>query len=132
MAKDDPQYVVKLEKAIEKKYGTEAIQNPKSNWTKEKEQDYLEQTKQFYKKIDENKKKSEKEFRDGFFISKRFLSNESKRSCLTCGKYSFSFQDDMYFTKYDCCFDCFINYVDGREARWLSGWRPNNTKAFND
>ena len=28
MKKDDPQYVVKLERAIEKKYGSQAIQNP--------------------------------------------------------------------------------------------------------
>ena len=132
MKKDDPQYVVKLERAIEKKYGSQAIQNPKSTWTQEKERDYLEQSKQFHKKIEQNEKKSEKESRDGFLVSKRFLSNNSNRSCPTCRKYSLSFQDDVYFTKYNCCFECFVKYIEGREDRWLSGWRPNNTKAFND
>ena len=28
----DPNYVVKVEKAIADKYGEEAIQNPKANW----------------------------------------------------------------------------------------------------
>ena len=32
--------------------------------------------------------------------------------------------DDVYIVKYQCCFDCFVNYVDNREERWLSGWRP--------
>lgn len=29
-------------------------------------------------------------------------------------------------TWYDwqCCIMCFINYIEGREARWKSGWRP--------
>ena len=35
--KDDPDYIVKVEKAIAKKYGHDAIVNPKSLWTDEKE-----------------------------------------------------------------------------------------------
>ena len=35
--KDDPNIVVKIEKAIAQKYGDETIQNPKSNWDEEKE-----------------------------------------------------------------------------------------------
>ena len=27
--------------------------------------------------------------------------------------------------KYDCCFRCFLQYVDEREERWKSGWRPD-------
>jgi len=27
--------------------------------------------------------------------------------------------------KYNCCYNCFIQYVHGREERWKSGWRPN-------
>ena len=37
MNKKDPNYVVKLEKAIAKKYGDEAIENPKKHWSDEKE-----------------------------------------------------------------------------------------------
>ena len=42
MSKKDPNYVVKLEKAIAEKYGEETIQNPKKNWNEEKE--YLDQS----------------------------------------------------------------------------------------
>ena len=34
--------------------------------------------------------------------------------------------DDLYMNKFDCCFNCYIQYVEGREARWHSGWRPKN------
>ena len=32
----DPNYVVKIEQAIAKKYGELAVQNPKKTWTEEK------------------------------------------------------------------------------------------------
>ena len=41
MSEKDPNYTVKVEKAIAKKYGEETIQHPKSNWTDEKEKEYL-------------------------------------------------------------------------------------------
>ena len=45
MTKKDPNYVVKIEKAIAAKYGKEAVQNPRQNWTEEKEKDFLEKFK---------------------------------------------------------------------------------------
>ena len=44
--KKDLNYIASLEKAISKKYGKEAVQNPSSNWTPEKEKEYLEQLKE--------------------------------------------------------------------------------------
>ena len=41
----DPNYIVKLEKAIAKKYGEEAIENPRKHWNDEKEEDYQKQIK---------------------------------------------------------------------------------------
>ena len=38
----DPDYIVKVEQAIAKKYGEEAIQNPKAEWDENKEKVYLE------------------------------------------------------------------------------------------
>ena len=35
----DPNFVAKVEQAIQKKYGKEAIQNPTANWEEEKEKD---------------------------------------------------------------------------------------------
>jgi phosphoribosyl-ATP pyrophosphohydrolase len=46
----DPDYIVKVEQAIAKKYGEEAIQNPKAEWDENKEKVYLEQMRELYKK----------------------------------------------------------------------------------
>ena len=121
---DDPHYVVKVEKAIAKKYGEEAIQNPKKDWDEEKEKEYQEQIEEFYKKRDKIKDKSEKVEVDGIFIPKKLLSRGKERTCPVCKTYSFKSQDDVYMNKYECCFGCYIQYVEDREERWRSGWRP--------
>ena len=46
----DPNEIVKIEKAIAQKYGTETILNPKSLWNEDKETEYLEQVKELNKK----------------------------------------------------------------------------------
>ena len=33
--------------------------------------------------------------------------------------------DDIYMIKYDCCYKCWAIWVEKREERWQSGWRPN-------
>tara|TARA_R100000152_G_C6781599_1_gene216460 strand:+ start:6392 stop:6784 length:393 start_codon:yes stop_codon:yes gene_type:complete len=127
--KKDLEYIAKLEKAIKQKYGEEAILNPKSNWDEEKEKEYLEQL----KKIDLAKRSNEEETQkveiDGFLVSKKLINRDSNRNCPVCEKYSFSIQDDIYMLKYDCCEKCFIQYIEGREKRWLNGWRPGENKC---
>ena len=118
----DPNYAVKVEKAIAEKYGQEAIVNPKSRWDDEKEKEYLDELKSNYRT---DKAESEKVDLDGVLISKELLNRESKRSCSTCNTYSFKSVDDLYMTKFDCCLKCYIQWVEGREERWKSGWRPN-------
>jgi len=27
--------------------------------------------------------------------------------------------------KFDCCYKCYWQWVEGREDRWKTGWRPN-------
>ncbi len=122
----DPNYVVKIEKAIAQKYGVETIINPKSLWNEQKESDYLEQVKQNIEKEQILDDKEHKIEINGVFISKKLLSKESIRSCTVCSTYSFSLKDDVYMNKFECCEVCFIKYVEGREERWKSGWRPNN------
>ena len=122
----DPNYVVKIEKAIAQKYGIETIINPKSLWNEEKESDYLQQVKQNIEKEQIFEDKEHKIEINGVFISKKLLSKESIRSCTVCSTYSFSLKDDVYMNKFECCEVCFIKYVEGREERWKSGWRPNN------
>jgi len=48
MKNKDPNYAVKIEQAIAKKYGKEAIVNPKSQWNDEKEKKYLDELKEVY------------------------------------------------------------------------------------
>ena len=124
MNKKDPNYVVKLEKAIAKKYGEETIENPKKYWTDEKEKQYLSELKEFYENT-EDKEDIDKDEVNGVFIPKKLLNRESNRSCPICNVYSFKSNDDVYMTKFDCCEKCYIQWVEDREERWLKGWRPN-------
>ena len=122
MKNKDPDYVAKLEKAIADKYGKETIVHPKAEWDDEKEREYLKELKTNYRS---HKREQEKEEVNGVLISKELLNRETKRSCPTCSKYSFKSVDDLYMTKFDCCFNCYIQWVEGREERWNTGWRPN-------
>ena len=117
--------VVAIEKAIAKKFGTETIANPKAFWTDEKEEEYLEQVKEFYKEEKKKEEQSDKVEKDGFFLPKNLITKKSKRKCPVCDIYSFEIRDDLYMNKFECCFKCFIQYVDGREERWEKGWRPD-------
>ena len=122
MKKKDLNEIAKIEKAIKEKYGEEAIQNPKGSWDKEKEDKYLEELKTFYER---NIRSKEVEEVDGLLIKTRKSKRAVDRTCPVCSSYSFSDKDDLYMVKFECCYDCYIQYVDGREERWKSGWRPN-------
>ncbi len=121
--KKDLNEIAKIEKAIKERYGEEAIQNPKGSWDKEKERKYLEDLKTFYK---EGKRPKETEKVGEFLIKKKKTKHSIDRSCPVCGSYSFSGQDDLYMTKFECCFECYVQHVEHREERWKTGWRPNN------
>jgi len=124
--KKDLTYIAKIEKAIADKYGEKAIQNPASFWDEEKEKDYLEQLKELEVERQEKVDYEEKVEVDGFFVSRKLINKETNRSCPVCNKYSFSTNDDVYLNKYECCFSCYIKYVEGREKRWNKGWRPED------
>ena len=119
----DPNYPIKVEQAIAKKYGNDTVQHPKKNWDDEKEKEYLSQIKTFYNTDTEL---SEDVDVDGVLISKKLLTKESKRSCPVCNVYSFKSRDDVYMSKFGCCEACYIKWIEGREDRWKKGWRPNN------
>ena len=125
MKKKDWDYIAKLEKAIAEKYGEEAVQNPAKFWDKEKEKEYLKELKE--QGIgDQSVRYEEKVEVDGFFIPKKLINKDTNRVCPVCGVYSFIKKDDVYMNKYECCYKCFITYVEDREERWLNGWRPKN------
>ena len=124
MSNKDPNYAIKVEQAIAKKYGEETIVNPKSKWDEKKEKKYLDELKEVYYN-NKDTEDSEKEEVNGVFIPKKLLKEESNRSCSTCKTYSFKSKDDVYMTKFGCCWNCYIQYIEGREERWKNGWRPN-------
>ena len=126
MKQKDWDYIARLEKAIQKKYGEEAVANPMINWIDEKEQAYLEQLKEENKKTVQIKSADERVEKDGFFFSKNLITRKNKRNCPVCETYSFKSADDLYMVKFDCCYDCYIQYVIGREERWSGGWRPEH------
>lgn len=129
MTEKDYNFIAKVEQAIGDKYGEETIQNPKANWSEEKEKEYLEQIKKIQlkqRKISEAKDKIEV---NGFFISKKLLNKDSKRACPVCETYSFEIKDDLYMNKFECCHTCYVQWVEGREERWESGWRPEKQDA---
>jgi len=125
-SKKDLNYIANVEKAISDKYGEETIQNPKSSWTKEKEEEYLKQVKKLQEKTDRLQEKIEKVEFNGFLVSKKLLNRDSNRTCDTCNTYSFDSRDDVYTNKFGCCFKCYVSYVEDREERWLKGWRPGD------
>ena len=92
----DPEHLIKVEKAIQEKYGDETIQNPKSTWNDEKEKEYLQQI----KKIAKSERQKEKIEVDGVLMPKKLFRKESKRTCPRCKVYSFSMRDDLYMAKF--------------------------------
>jgi N-methylhydantoinase B/oxoprolinase/acetone carboxylase alpha subunit len=128
MKKDlDLNDIARFEKAIAKKYGPEAIENPRKHWNDEKEKSYQDQIKKLAEKELAFEEKDDKVEQDGFLISKKLLNKDTtRRSCPVCNTYSFKTRDDVFMNKFECCYNCYMQWVEGREERWKSGWRPNN------
>tara|TARA_Y100000593_G_scaffold92770_1_gene185441 strand:+ start:295 stop:678 length:384 start_codon:yes stop_codon:yes gene_type:complete len=121
----DWNHIAKIEKAINQKYGKEAIINPNSEWSEDKEKEYIEQLKEMNTKQASLDEQQEKVEADGFLINKKLLTREAAiLSCSVCSKRLKTVKDDIYNNKFECCHKCYIEYVDGREDRWLEGWRP--------
>jgi hypothetical protein len=109
-------YIENVEKAIQKKYGKNAVKDPRSDWSEDKEEKYLEQKKN--KQDDKKSSKREKMEADGFLVSRKLLNRNDARNCPICKKYSFETKDDVYIKKFSCCYRCFILHVEGREEKW--------------
>ncbi len=122
---DKQEYIAKLEKAIRQKYGDSAIDNPARFWNEEKEQDYVEQAAAVRAKQAKSAAAEDKVEQDGFLINQKLLNRDHNRTCPVCAKYSFHPRDDLYMNKFEACFICYIQYIEDREERWATGWRPN-------
>jgi hypothetical protein len=130
--KKDLNDIAAIEKSISKKYGNDAITNPKSTWDENKEKEYIEQVKKAAKSEKDNPKKPPKVELNGFLVSEKLINKQSERTCPVCSTYSFDKKDDLYMNRFDCCFKCYINFVEDREERWASGWRPWYLENEND
>tara|TARA_R100000664_G_scaffold34126_1_gene54186 strand:+ start:3645 stop:4034 length:390 start_codon:yes stop_codon:yes gene_type:complete len=124
MSNRDLNEVAKIERAISKKYGRETIQNPKSGWTKEKEESYLQDLKEVELERKKEEQLSEKVEIGGFLVSKKLLNRKVVANCPVCSKKLRNVMDDICMNKYESCEKCYIFHIEGREERWLSGWRP--------
>ena len=128
MSKQNYNKIAAVEKAIKDKYGDEAIVNPKAEWDENKEKEYLQQMKELYQRNIKKETYSEKVDVNGIKISKKLLNRESLRNCPVCSAFPKSVKDDVSLIKFKCCKKCYIKYVEGREERWLEGWRPHENK----
>ena len=76
----DWNYIVKLEKAIEQKYGKEAVHNPNSSWDSTKEKEYLEQLKKLADKDTIIEQQQEMIEVDGFLVPKKLLNRDKSKN----------------------------------------------------
>ena len=128
MKNKDLNKIAAIEQAIAKKYGDEAIQNPRANWDETKEKEYLDQMRELYKKNAQHEKWEEKIDVNGIKVTKKLLNKEPLHTCPVCGSFPKKAMDDVCLLKFECCSKCYIQYVEGREERWLTGWRPDENK----
>jgi len=124
MKNKDLNHIAAIEHAIADKYGAETVAHPSADWDENKEEEYLSQMREFYKKIKKNEEYGEKIDINGIKVSKKLLNRESLRCCSICGSFPRKSMDDICLTKFDCCKNCYIQHVEGREERWKKGWRP--------
>ena len=124
MKSKDLNYVAAVEKAISKKYGQEAIINPRSGWSEEKEEQYKTEVETIKQKSDNSRTEEEYEEVKGVLIHKKLINKRKQKTCSQCEVKIKNLDDDTCFTKYKTCFKCYIKYIEGREERWEKGWRP--------
>ena len=130
--KRDLNDIAAIEKSISNKYGQETVTNPKSTWDESKEREYIEQLKKIAKSEKDEAKSPSKVELNGFLVSEKLINRQSERTCPVCSTYSFDKKDDLYMNRFECCFKCYINFVEGREDRWATGWRPCYLENEND
>ena len=118
--------IAAIEKAISEKYGDDAVANPSANWDEVKEKEYIKQSQELYKKQKRFSEFTDKIDVNGIKVSKKLLNRESLKTCPVCGSFPRKSLDDVCLVKFQCCNNCYIKFVEGREERWNSGWRPNN------
>ena len=131
MKKDkDWNYVASVEKAIADKYGKDTVQDFRTNWSEEDEKQYLSQLKQANKKK-QKQKKNRTFLNDDTEIVKRKNFKKTDRTCPVCKTYSFLYRDDLYMNRFNCCSQCYVDFVEFRQKEWYEGQRPSKEDIQN-
>ena len=129
MKKRDLDEIAAIEVAVKKKYGEDAIINPHGTWTPEKEKDYLQQLEKIAHQEEEDEESNEFEDLNGVLIQKKLVNRRKVHHCDTCKSKIVNLNDDVSYTKFGACYKCYINYIEYREERWATGWRPKNVTS---
>lgn len=45
--------------------------------------------------------------------------------CPQCSFVMKGTRSNVTYYQYDCCVNCFIEFIETREQRWKDGWRPS-------
>ena len=130
MKKKSDNSIANIERAISQKYGAEAVQNPRANWDEDKEKEYLEQMRELYEKTKRIEESQEKVDVNGIKVSKKLFNRDAAQYCPVCSSPMRKAADDVCLIKFKCCSTCYIEYIEGREERWLNGWRPNKKEEI--
>ena len=117
MPKYDEKQISAFEKAIEEKYGIDAILDPSSFWTPEKEKTYLDQVKVVEKYYRQQPYENQID-QGGFILREKLLNKRNFKNCSYCGDQAYKASDEMYMTKFNCCFKCYVTHLEGRENKW--------------
>ncbi len=124
--KKDPNYIAAVEKAITDKYGKDTVQDFRHEWEEEKEKEYLTQLRERRTKLDKVSKTTEQIVVGDIKINKGYSRPKDDRTCPVCKTYSFSRKDDLYMNRFKSCYDCYVDFVLGREEAWKNGDRPTD------
>jgi len=126
MSEKDYNYIAAVEKAISEKYGKDTVQDFRSEWVEEKEKEYLRQLKTRNKKRTTRTHNFAEATTNEVLVKRPIKESSADRTCPVCKTYSFSTKDDLYMNRFQACFDCYIDFIEGRENRWKEDWRPDS------
>jgi hypothetical protein len=126
MKKKNYDQIAAIEKAIAEKYGKDTVQDFRSDWSPEKEKEYLNQLKEA--NTTKNKNTSKVKVISGIEIKTNSIGRKKERICPVCKTYSFSGRDDLYMNRFKCCYECYVDFVAHEEERWKNGWRPDSER----
>tara|TARA_R100000231_G_scaffold88763_1_gene67202 strand:- start:162 stop:581 length:420 start_codon:yes stop_codon:yes gene_type:complete len=124
--KKDLNEIAAIEKIFSEEYGKQSVKNFKSGWNQDKEKKYLRQLKLHNKKI--NSTETATVIVDGIRFPQDVIEKKEERTCPVCKTYSFSGKDDLYMNRFKCCYECYIDFVQGREDRWSEGYIPSSER----